>query len=126
MFTYTLIWASPSILRSDGAVIPADPANQDFQSYLAWVAAGNTASPAPTPAPATTITAGDFLNRFTPGEQAAVQAACQASAQLALGLTMGLALGSINLTSPTLSDWMGGLVAAGAITSARSTAIMTP
>ena len=43
---------SKSIIRqSDGAVIPADPANTDYQNYLAEIAAGATALPADVPNP---------------------------------------------------------------------------
>jgi len=34
---------------SDGAFVPFDPANRDYQEYLAWKAEGNEPDPAPEP-----------------------------------------------------------------------------
>ena len=42
-----------SILRADGAHIPADPANVDYAAYLRWVAEGNTPEPVDIPPPPT-------------------------------------------------------------------------
>ena len=51
MFTYKLSATingikNDTIIRSDGAQIPFDPANSDYQEYLRWLEAGNTPIPA--------------------------------------------------------------------------------
>jgi hypothetical protein len=48
--TYTLT-ANPDIIvrDSDGAFIPADPANIDYQAYLAWRLDGNFPTQLPPP-----------------------------------------------------------------------------
>jgi hypothetical protein len=35
-----------SVMRSDGACVPFDPDNKDYQEYLKWIAEGNTPLPA--------------------------------------------------------------------------------
>ena len=65
-YTYALT-ATTTILRSDGAGIPPDPANSDYVQYLLWVAAGNAPTPYTPPAP-------------TPAQQAA--------AAIAAGITV--------------------------------------
>lgn len=51
MFTYSLIADSTAVQRSDGARIPDDPNNRDYQDYLVWLAAGHQPAPPPTPTP---------------------------------------------------------------------------
>ena len=40
------IVSSNSVLRNDGACIPFDEANTDYQAYLKWLDEGNTPEPA--------------------------------------------------------------------------------
>ncbi len=35
-----------AVFRNDGTNFPLDPANTDYQQYLAWCAEGNTPEPA--------------------------------------------------------------------------------
>jgi hypothetical protein len=65
---------STNIVRvADATYIPADPANTDYQQYLAWLAEGNTPepyTPPPTPIPSSvtrfqalaTLAAGGWLD----------------------------------------------------------------
>ena len=45
--TYRLTQGASILRIQDNAWIPPDPANTDYQAYLAWLAEGNTPEPAP-------------------------------------------------------------------------------
>jgi hypothetical protein len=71
-----------SIIREDGACIPADEQNTDYAAYLQWVAEGNTPEPADIP-PAPTYQelraaayppASNYLDGIVKGDAAQVQA----------------------------------------------------
>lgn len=144
--TYLLVCGPASCHAADGTTQPAGTA----LGRIVWDGHAPYAAPAgeqvvPDDARAvyqparrrgasTIITASAFLARFSPAEQAAVQQAAAAQpATIGVGLTTGLAAGTINLTGcaaacadPKLRPWMDSLVAAGAITAARETEILTP
>src|ERR1700760_271800 len=48
-YTYSLLANTTAVQRSDGAVIPSDPLNADWQAYQAWLSVGNVATPVPAP-----------------------------------------------------------------------------
>ena len=78
---YKLNNDSPSITRlSDGASIPADPANTDYAAYLVWLSEGNTPTPADPiviPVPTTISMAQAQLALLAAGHLDAVEAAVE-------------------------------------------------
>ena len=43
---YKLVNENNGVVKDSASFIPFDPANTDYQQYLAWVAEGNTPEPA--------------------------------------------------------------------------------
>ena len=61
------------ILRvADGAHIPNDPANRDFQAFLEWQAEGNTPDPAPLGPPQVVLPQPTTLEADAQGDMDAV------------------------------------------------------
>jgi len=59
--TYQLTTGDTILRLADNAFIPPDPANTDYQAYLAWLEAGNTPEPAPEPEPVPELTPAEKL-----------------------------------------------------------------
>jgi hypothetical protein len=59
--TYQLTTGDTILRLADNAFIPPDPANTDYQAYLAWLGAGNTPEPAPEPEPVPELTPAEKL-----------------------------------------------------------------
>jgi hypothetical protein len=102
-----------SVVRdADGALIPADARNVDWQTYQAWLAAGNAPNPAPTPpapVPSALLWQLEAVCNdppsslgFAPPTWAQVQAAVQAQNNAALTAFFAVGTNQIPADSKTL------------------------
>ena len=118
---------STSIGRlSDNAFIPADPANNDYAAYLAWLSEGNTPVPADPlpPPPPKQFTSLEYLDLFAESEQLAVVSATMAVPQVKLWYDKMLAAGFITSADPRTGGGLAALVGAGLLTEARKVEIL--
>jgi hypothetical protein len=127
MADYSISGFGGIIRTSDGASIPIDVQNSDYRDYLQWEADGGVADPYEPPPPPSVISVSDFWGRFTGPEQTAIMTAAVSNPAISGAMAFAAVIGRVDLLSgPIVSSWTTNLVAAGLITSARRTAILTP
>jgi hypothetical protein len=82
--------AQPVVREADGAFIPDDPHNEDYQVYTAWLAVGGVPDPASTqPTPVQTYTFLQFMALFTSAEQDAIIASTDTQTRLFVIMAAG-------------------------------------
>lgn len=98
---YQLSAGSGVVRTSDGASIPDDPTNADWQRYQAWRAAGNTPDPAPAPPNISIVTNGQLKRWLDANSKLAT---AKAAVVAAGGLTEELWYGAsaFHITDPLL------------------------
>lgn len=119
---YTLTNFNSVVRDLDGATIPNDPSNRDWQEYQAWLGAGNTPNPMPPPKPNKQFTFLQFMALFTPTEQDAI--ITSTDMQVRLFLVMATGAGPIDLDNPEVMQGIQYLASLGLLTSDRAAAIL--
>ena len=108
------------IHTADGATIPNDPANRDWQEYQKWLAAGGVPDPYVKP-PKTSIMTTDWVAAFTNAEyRAATATTWRQTGGNAKNWDVLVTADSINLSSQNTATLKASLVTDGILTQARA------
>jgi hypothetical protein len=128
--TYTLTSGTAVIRDVDGALIPDDPMNADWQVYQAWISSGNTATAYTPPSPAApTYNFLQFMALFTQAEQLSIISSTDPQTKVFVYMAAGEAsvfdsVGS-PLTNPLIVEGINYLVTGpGLLTSDRAAQIL--
>lgn len=114
------------ILRSDGANIPKDPDNRDYQAYRNWLDAGGVPEPADQPPQTYRKFYGNAkLDLFTQAEQLAVVTATMTDSQIKLMYDRLLGAAFLSYEDPETEQGLQLLVAKGLLTQERKAQIVS-
>jgi hypothetical protein len=117
---------SAAVLRTaDNVKIAHDPNDPDYQTYVAWLQAGNVPDPE-TPAASRVMSPLAFMSRFTPAEQNRIAGTALVQSELSLWLLRLAAATEIDLTNVQTLAGIQALVAYGLIPQARADAVLAP
>lgn len=131
MAKYQLTASEQIIIRTaDGAHIPDDPANRDYQEYLQWVEDGGVPDPYIKPAKVSIANNADFIARFTNQEYAKLGNLRVVDAQATkVGISKNWDIvvlsDVIELSNQKAQTLKADLVAAGVLTQARADEIFS-
>ena len=126
MAEYQLTATNAVVIRTaDGASIPNDPANRDWQEYQKWLAAGGVPDPYVKPPKVSISNNSDFIARFTNQEYAKLGNVRVTDAQAnKVGISKNwdivVLADTIELSNQKAQTLKADLVTAGVLTQARA------